>query len=117
MGRCDYYEISRSQEADERKFCKDNSGTQGYRDAGCDKCDGFKTKKECRMFYSSGTLEGLLEKDKGRICQIVMATRLCNHCKKPMFNSWAGEWVDGVFIEIHSKCKEDWKTSHLKPNK
>jgi len=41
-----------------------------------------------------------------------MATRLCNFCKKPMFNSWCGEWVNGKFIEVHSKCKEDWKKAN-----
>ena len=41
-------------------------------------------------------------------------TRLCNQCKKPMFNSWAGEWVNGKFIEIHTKCKEEWKATQSK---
>lgn len=39
---------------------------------------------------------------------IKMPTRLCNHCKKPMFNSWAGERINGKFIEIHQKCKEEY---------
>lgn len=45
-----------------------------------------------------------------------MGTRLCNHCKKPMFNSWCGEWVGKEFLEIHSKCKEAWKASQKDEN-
>ena len=32
--------------------------------------------------------------------------RICNVCKKPMFNSLAGEWIDGKFIDVHEKCKK-----------
>ena len=35
--------------------------------------------------------------------------RVCDYCKKPMFNSWAGEWVGKKFIEVHEKCKTEWK--------
>jgi len=40
--------------------------------------------------------------------------RVCDYCKKPMLNSWAGEWVGENFIEIHTKCKEKWKLSQSK---
>lgn len=44
--------------------------------------------------------------------------RICNVCKKPMFSSQAGEWINGKFVDIHEKCKpkrkEDWKTWELK---
>ena len=41
-----------------------------------------------------------------------MKTRTCDFCKKPMLNSWCGEWLNGKFIEVHQKCKEDWKKAN-----
>jgi len=29
-----------------------------------------------------------------------------------MFNSWSGEWVNEKFIEVHQKCKEDWRKAN-----
>ena len=42
-----------------------------------------------------------------------MKKRICNVCKKPMFSSQAGEWINGKFVNIHEKCKKEksktWK--------
>ena len=38
--------------------------------------------------------------------------RLCDFCKKPMYNSWGGERVNNKFIEVHQKCKEDWRKAN-----
>jgi len=32
--------------------------------------------------------------------------RICNICKKPMFTSHSGEWRNGMFVDIHEKCKK-----------
>ena len=39
--------------------------------------------------------------------------RICDYCKKPMFSSLSGVWVGKKFIEVHAKCKEDWKHQQI----
>jgi len=37
---------------------------------------------------------------------MIKEKRTCIVCKKPMFNSWAGKWVNGEFKDIHIKCEK-----------
>ena len=40
--------------------------------------------------------------------------RICDVCKEPMFNSFAGEWINGKFVYIHEKCKFKRKEKKIK---
>ena len=76
--------------------------------------------KGCGVLFKSGSgiiicgedrVDGNKFLCKGCLSETQNHKRLCAQCKKPMFNSWQGEWIDGEFIEIHSKCKEAWESS------
>lgn len=44
----------------------------------------------------------------GKCGECKKSRRICNHCKKLMHTSLAGEWVDGEFLDIHQKCMEEF---------
>lgn len=54
-------------------------------------------------------------KKEGKEIKMKKEKRICNVCKKPMFNSLAGEWINKKFVNIHEKCKkkEKFKTWRL----
>lgn len=49
--------------------------------------------------------------------RIIKEKRICDVCKKPMYGSQSGEWINGKFVNIHEKCKkkekfETWKLNN-----
>ena len=63
-------------------------------------------ENEISLCPSCNCMTKTLLNDKCGKCK--KSKRICDFCKKPMFNSWAGKHVGKKFIYIHNKCKKDW---------